>query len=1059
MSHPAVSVRAVTEIRFRAAASGSAPVVLDASQRAVLELAPEASAAVLGAPGSGKTTVLRELVADRVERCGWSPDAVLVLAPSRASATRLRDAVALRLGVPTDGPRVRTVPSLAFELVTAAARRAGAPAPRLITGSEQDTDIAALLAHDTAGPGAAEWPPELGPRVRALRSFRTELRDLFGRATELGLSPAALAALGARAGRPEWVAAGAFFGEYLDVIASARPHQLDPAELAQFAVRAIVDGTAGPRIEALRLVLVEDLQEATESAIAVLRALAGRGIAIVAFGDPDVAANAFRGGQPTALGRLGARLGIPVQELVLERVHRHGPGIRRLVSAAAERIGAAAAGTQRAAAAHQGGSRAQECIERITALSPAREAAVIARAVREAHLRDGVPWERMAVVVRSGARVPALARSLALADVPTRSGSGGVAVREGAAARALLGVVEVGIGRAPLDANSAEALLLGSFGGLDPLALRRLRRALRAEELAGGGTRPGAELVADALGDPRRLATIDSRAARRAARLAATLAALRSAHGATGTGASIEDLLWLAWERSGLAGPWRRAALGGGAEANRALDGVVALFTAAKRFAERRPDLPATEFLAEVLDAEVPEDILLPRAVDEAVLVAPPSALVGMEMDLVVVAGLQQGVWPQLRPRGTLLSPQRLADALATGGTAGEADAESLEDRQAVLHDELRMFALAVSRASRRVLLTAVANEEEQPSPLLRLGAPVDSEPLSADDEEERRLPLSLRGAVGRLRRIVVDPASAHRTEAAATLARLGQEGIPGAHPGGWLGLLEPSTTRPLFEGRPVPVSPSNLETLESSPLDWFLEQVAGGDRGTAAGVGTIVHWAMETADDPRIDALWAAIESRWGELAFDAPWLGERQRRLTRVLAEGLSEYLTDFADSGARVIGAERRFRLDFGEAIVNGTIDRVERSADGAVAIVDLKTGSPITNADEVAAHPQLGAYQLAYAEGALDAALLPHGPHRPGGAKLLFVKRGLRGRRYREAVQPVLDAEQLAAVRRRLLDAARLIASADFAGLAELDDRGGLWDLSAYRLHRTPEVTSD
>ncbi|MBI5160497.1 MAG: ATP-dependent helicase [Micrococcales bacterium] len=1055
----------VTEIRFRVDPAPRDPVALDPRQRAVLDLPLDASAAVLGAPGSGKTTVLIELLADRVARRGWTADAALVLAPSRAGATRLRDAVALRLGVPTDGPRVRTVPSLAFELVTAAARLAGRPAPRLITGGEQDLDFATLLG-ERDGVDAVPWPPELEPRVRGLRAFRTELRELLGRATEHGLTPADVAAAGERSGRPEWVAAGRFLETYLDVIASARPDQFDPAELAQYAARAIADGTAGPRVDALRLVLVDDLQEATASATAVLRALAGRGIPVVAFGDPDVAANAFRGGEPTALGQLASRLGVPVRELVLDRVHRHGPGIRHLVSAVTDRIGTAAAGRQRAAAARPASAQpsgapratasAHPPVERITALSPAREAAAIARALREAHLVDGVPWNRMAVVVRSGGRVPVLARSLTLADVPTRGGSGGIALRDDGAARALLTLVDVGAGRAPLDAETAEGLLLGPFGGLDPLALRRLRRALRAEELAGGGHRPGTELVAEALGDPARLATIDSRSARKAARLAETLRQLRGSDG------SIEDLLWLAWDRSGLAEPWRRQALGqglGAAEANRSLDGVVALFTAAKRFAERRPDVPAAEFLAEVLDAEVPEDILLPRALDDAVLVATPSALVGVEVDLVVVAGLQQGVWPNPRPRGTLLSPQRLVAARDAA-----AEAEALDERQAVLHDELRMFALAVSRASRRVLLTAVANEEEQPSPLLRLGAAPGEEPLPVDpasesDSEHPRLPLTLRGTVGRLRRIAANPTSPHRADSAATLARLAAEGVPGADPAQWLGLLPVSTDRPLHEGDPVPVSPSGVDALEQSPLDWFLDQVAGGDPGTAANVGTIVHWAMETAGDPGFDAVWSAIESRWGELAFEAPWLAERQRRLTRVLAEGLSDYLTEFAGSGKTLVGAERRFRLELAEAVVTGSIDRVERAADGSVVIVDLKTGSAITKAEDVAAHPQLGSYQLAYASGVLDEALAVHGEHRGGGAKLLFVKSGVKGRRYREAVQRVFEVEQVEAARARLLEAARLIAAAEFRGLVELDDRGGMWDLSSYRLHRTSEVTSD
>ncbi|PPF49288.1 ATP-dependent DNA helicase, partial [Clavibacter michiganensis] len=103
-------------------AGGTGPVVeLDPSQRAVLELPVGTSAAVIGAPGSGRTTVLRELVAERIVAQGLDPAEVLVLAPSRAAATRLRDELALRVGVPTLGPLARTATSVAFEVL---ARRA-----------------------------------------------------------------------------------------------------------------------------------------------------------------------------------------------------------------------------------------------------------------------------------------------------------------------------------------------------------------------------------------------------------------------------------------------------------------------------------------------------------------------------------------------------------------------------------------------------------------------------------------------------------------------------------------------------------------------------------------------------------------------------------------------------------------------------------------------------------------------------------------------------------------------------------------------------------------------
>ncbi|RIJ44571.1 hypothetical protein DZG00_15800, partial [Clavibacter lycopersici] len=70
------------------AADGPAPAVeLDPSQRAVVELPVGVSAAVIGAPGSGRTTTLRELVAERILVQGLDPAEVLVLAPSRAAAT------------------------------------------------------------------------------------------------------------------------------------------------------------------------------------------------------------------------------------------------------------------------------------------------------------------------------------------------------------------------------------------------------------------------------------------------------------------------------------------------------------------------------------------------------------------------------------------------------------------------------------------------------------------------------------------------------------------------------------------------------------------------------------------------------------------------------------------------------------------------------------------------------------------------------------------------------------------------------------------------------------
>lgn len=1069
-STPATSVRAHT-------------LQLDDSQRAAVELPDHASAVIVGAPGTGKTSTIVELVAERVFERGWHPNDVVVISPNRASASRLRDRLALRLAVPTEGPLSRTINSIAFEVVSFARHSAGQPPPRLLTGGDQDTDIAQLLAghlEDNSGP---HWPDPLTPEVRALRGFRTELRETMMRATEYGITPDRLHELARVHERPEWAAVAAFHSEYLQVMGDLRPHQLDAAELVATAVRSIDAGVIPESLSRLRLVIIDDLQEVTMATISLVRALTRHGTSVMGFGDPDVASNTFRGGEADIVGRFGSALGLHevasqhFTTLRLSTSHRQGRNLRAFTGAVTSRIGTAATAGHRNPSVPTRTSAAASApvpgeVFTLMSPTPARLWSTAARRLRGHHVHDGVAWNDMAIVVRSRAQIPAIARALSLSDVPTRTTAGGTPLREDAVVRSLLSMVEVGIGRVETSAELATELLLGPFGGLDKLALRRLRLALRTEEIASGGDRSSDELLIEALAAPGRFATIDHAAARTAAKLAETIDAL----GAAGReGSSIEELLWLVWDRSGRAPEWRAQAMESGilaAEANRNIDGVLALFTAAKRFVERDPAAPASAFLAAVLEAEVPEDTLAPAALADSVLVTTPAGVLGLDFDTVIVAGLQDGVWPNLRPRGSLLFPAEMVRAELVGAEPG-LGADTIDVRKAVLSDELRMFTLAISRASREVILAAVANEDEAVSVFFDL-APDGSTPLNAESET----PLTLRGLVGKLRRRLTEseastdaaPESrspkvqtlvAHTTlaQAAANLALLAEHGIPGAHPREWHGLLESSTAEPLYlDDDIVPVSPSKLGAFEDSPLDWFIDSVSGTQSSTAMGLGTIVHWAMETTTDPDAEAVWAAIESRWNELIFEAPWLAEQQKRAARQLASAVAEYLGDFERDQKTLVAAEKRFSLDVGRAKLNGSIDRVERSPDGSIVIVDLKTGKAETSQAVIDEFPQLGAYQLAYASGILDDVLAPLGEHRAGGAKLLFVREGKSGKAYREGVQAPLSEEQLAEFTERIRKAAIGMALGVYPGSRVLDPFG-FGDTAQRAVHRVRAVSSD
>ena len=137
------------------------------------------------------------------------------------------------------------------------------------------------------------------------------------------------------------------------------------------------------------------------------------------------------------------------------------------------------------------------------------------------------------------------------------------------------------------------------------------------------------------------------------------------------------DVLWAIWDASGLAPAWQAASAAGGARgaaADRDLDAVVALFDAASRFAARLPPGSPSLFLDSMGGQEIPGDTLADRAPEgEAVRILTAHRSKGLEWDLVVVAGVQEGTWPDLRMRSSLLGMDELVDAVDAQAGSGRA--------------------------------------------------------------------------------------------------------------------------------------------------------------------------------------------------------------------------------------------------------------------------------------------------------------------------------------------------------------------------------------------------
>ncbi len=994
---------------------------------------------VLAGPGTGKTTTLVESVAARIAR-GGDPERILVLTFSRKAAVELRDRMALRVGA-ARAPRATTFHSYCYALVRAHQDSGLFVDPlRLLSGPEQDVAVRDLLAGqpdlERLGLNHVRWPDELRACLTT-RGFADEVRAVLARSRELGLDPAALDAFARRIGRPDWRAAAAFLAEYLDVL--DLQGVLDYAELVHRAVllaqRPEVALDLAGRYDA---VYVDEYQDTDPAQVRLLQALAGGGRTLVAFGDPDQSIYTFRGadvngilGFPSAFARVDGR---PAPVEVLRTSRRAGAGLlaatrlltRRmpLTRLPADKVRA----HRELTAARDGGG-----VEVYTYPTSGTELDNIADILRRAHLEDGVRWSDMAVLVRAGSHtIPAVRRALTAAGVPLDIDGDDLPLRHEPAVAPLLTALRAVAaaeaaqdpeeGACLLDTETALTLLTSPLAGMDAADLRRLGRALRDEERAAGNALPppSDDLLARALAEPERLAVHDPGYARGAQRLGALL---RKARERLAGGGTAEEALWDLWNGT----PWpsrleRTARRGGaaGRNADRDLDAVCALFATAARAEERGGGRGALNFLAEIEAEDIAADTLAGRAVrPDAVRLMTAHRAKGLEWSLVVVAGVQEGLWPDLRRRGSLLEADRIGrDGLAEPLTPG-----------ALLAEERRLFYVAATRARERLVVTAVkapADDGDQPSRFLtELGV----EPQDITGRPRR--PLSVAALVAELRATTVDPRASDvlREAAARRLARLaaladedGRPLVPSAHPYRWWGMFEPTESKVPLRDRdqPVVLSGSALDQLANTcSLQWFLgrEVKADAPATTAQGFGNVVHVLADEVASGRTPAdlavLMERLESVWNALAFDAPWKSAQEKDNARVALERFLKW--HVLDRTERTpVASEQDFDVTLGagdyEVRIRGQMDRVETDGEGRAYVVDFKTGKQAPSAAEVARHPQLAVYQLAVREGAVDEAFDGVRPE-PGGAELVHLRQGAAQRDGGETLPKVQAQEPL------------------------------------------------
>lgn len=1036
----------------------AAPAVLDADQLTVVEHR-SGPLLVLAGPGTGKTTTIVEAICSRLTDpdAPLAADQVLALTFGRKAATELRDRVTSRLGggaVPT----VATFHSFAYGLL----RRTQSPEeylnpPRLMSGAEEDVRVRELLLGAVAD-GTVDWPADMHEALPTL-GLANEVRAVLAKARELGIEGDQLRRIGERSARPAWAALGQFAREQEEVM--LLENVMDYSELLFRAwLRAREPRVAELLHRTYRAVYVDEYQDTDPLQVDLLKALVGPATSIVAVGDPDQAIYAFRGADVGGLVRFPDDFptgsGAPAPTLVLRNARRFGPNIRSAAVSAFRSL-------PRGLDANSGREhRTPVCVVRgpgedVVSVRmydhPGAQSAHIARELRLAHIERGSRWMDLAVLVRSGGQIQALQRALMAAGVPVVVAADEIPLRSEPAVAILLAVLRMATSPASATASDVTDVLTGPLVGLTASDIRRLGRELRRQHHeAGFASPPSEQLIREfVLGvpAPSPLAADDPITVS-AGRLRVLI---NQTQRLVADGAPPQEVLWNVWIGGSVPHGWsnrmRSAALGGSRSAGHDIDAVMALFGAAERLSDRyRGSLGVRTFLDQVSVQQLPSEPVADRGMRvDAVRILTAHRAKGLEWDEVWVVGAQEGVWPDLRARGTTLRAEELT---RTGVGSGPRPAD-------VLEEERRLFYVACTRARRQLHIAVVAEPDEggdRPSRFvtdLVERAKVPAVLVGGHPPH----PVTLDGLVAELRASAQDPRAtgALRDAAISRLAELaaltdddGHALIPLADPRQWWGLRERTHgVRPVRDPeQAIHLSGSGLDGILGCSLKWFLEHEVNAEtpRGTATAFGSVVHAVADFVAKGEVgadlDLMDAEVDRIWSELRFEAAWQSKAERAEARA---ALSRFLNYHQRADRELVGAETRVGAftvvgtpDGPEAIrLTGFIDRVERDSEGRLVPIDLKNMRYGVPAGEIPEHGQLGVYQLMLREGGLTATEAENGqPEEVGGAALVQLRlaAGKDSADPKVQFQDALGSEQPTWVELKLGAAAHILRSERF-----------------------------
>ena len=942
---------------------------------------------VLAGPGTGKTTTLVQAMAARlIGPDALTPDQVLGLTFGRRAALDWRDRVTAQIGG-GQVPLISTFHSFCYALVRMYQPKESYTSPiRLLSGPEQEARSRQLFSNSIAD-GRLNWPQDLMPAV-GTRGLAEEVRSVMSRTRSHSMEPDDLVQLGVKANNVPWQEIGKFMDEYLDVLDSEGV--IDYSELIFRAVLLAQDPDVQKDLHArFKAIFVDEYQDTDPGQVALLKALIGPETSLVVVGDVDQAIYGFRGADESGIRKFKDEF-LPlfngnVEDEVLTNCRRFGPTIR---SAASAVIGnQVPSGFSRELIEEHRNPQVDPNVNDELLIrtfdSEGAEAANIADLVARAHAHENFEWSDIAVIVRSArVSIPVIQRALVSAGIPVTVAADEVPIHLDPAVLPLLNLLKVIDNPRALTPEVAQDLLAGPMANVDQIDLRRLAAHLRKlQRSEGKSPKPSAVLIAESLAKPGLLAGLEAAEFKPVVQTVTELGNLiSSARAKMESGASPHEVLDFIWQSSA----WRKQledrALSfdfSSQNANRDLDSICALFDLAHRFVIRGGGKDLTIFLSEIESQAIPAEPLAENDTrSDSVRLLTAHRAKGLQWPMVVVAGVQENLWPDLRAHQTILQSDRIGkNEVLMPPTFAES-----------LASERRLFYVALTRAMQKVVVTAVDTSIKEdgikPSRFLddikKQMPQVDWQHVGGRPKR----PLSVDGVITQLRQVLVSEIAspALKQAAANRLAELAKNDSPifrNAAPENWWGIRE-VTVNEIPKSEIVSLSATAIDGIEKCSLKWFLERKVGAvsDSQTNMIFGNILHLIAEGLQKAELPADLAAIDEKvdqiWPELSYEAKWESARERKEAHEASIRLLNWFTEHSSIKSLT---ETELKLatsvkdELGEEYkvqITGYADRVEFDLDG-VMIYDFKTSRKVVEKKELVQNIQLALYSYLFQSG--------------------------------------------------------------------------------------------